>query len=165
MSVRSVPTLNFRNVITQFAGIRAVLKEKHDFLIEESKTVPGFIQLAGICSPGLSSSPVFGVEVLALLENAGLEAAKKADFNPIRRRPKSYREMDEDERRQAINRDEKYGRIICRCETVTEAEVVSAIPFAGARGDYRRYKAQDARRNGTLPGRLLHAARNGDIVT
>ena len=127
MSVRSVPTLNFSNVITQFAGIRAVLKEKHDFLIEESASVPGFIQLAGICSPGLSSTPVFGTHVLELLENAGLKAEKKADFNPLRRRPKSYREMDEAERREAINRDEKYGRIICRCETVTEAEVISAI--------------------------------------
>ena len=127
MSVRSVPSLNLGNVITQFAGIRAVLKEKHDFLIEESDTVEGFIQLAGICSPGLSSSPVFGKEVLILLEKAGLEVQKKDSFNPIRRKAKSYREMTEDERREAINRDEKYGRVICRCETVTEAEVVDAI--------------------------------------
>lgn len=127
MAARSVPTMNFGNVITQFAGIRAVLKEKHDFLIEESETVPGFIQLAGICSPGLSSCPVFGTEVLALLEHSGLNAKKKGEFNPIRRKPKSYREMDEDERRAAINGDEKYGRVICRCETVTEAEVVNAI--------------------------------------
>ena len=80
MSVRSVPSLNLGNVITQFAGIRAVLKEKHDFLIEESDTVSGFIQLAGICSPGLSSSPVFGKEVLILLEKAGLEVQKKREL-------------------------------------------------------------------------------------
>lgn len=127
MSIRSVPTLNMRNVITQFAGIRAVLKEKHDFLIEESKTVKGFVQAAGICSPGLSASPAIGEEVLGLLRGAGLKAEKRNDFNPLRRKAKSYREMDAEEKRDAISSDEMYGRIICRCETVTEAEVVDAI--------------------------------------
>lgn len=127
MSVRSVPTLNFANVITQFAGIRAVLKQKDDFLIEESETIKGFIQVAGICSPGLSASPAIGAEVLELLKNSGLELAKNPSFSPVRRKPKSYREMTEDERRAAIKSDDKYGRIICRCETVTEAEVISAI--------------------------------------
>ncbi len=127
MAVRSVPALNMKNVITQFAGIRAVLKEKHDFLIEESAKVKGFIQVAGICSPGLSSSPALGEEVLGLLKKTGLELKEKEDFNPIRTKPKSYREMDEKQRIDAVSSDKMYGRIICRCETVTEAEVVHAI--------------------------------------
>lgn len=127
MSIRSVPSLNLGNVITQFAGIRAVLKEKHDFLIEQSESVKGFIQAAGICSPGLSASPAMGEEVKELLENAGLKFVKKQNFNPIRKKPKSFREMNNDERKQAIAQDELNGRVICRCETVTEAEVVAAI--------------------------------------
>ncbi len=127
MSVRSVPNLNLRNVITQFAGIRAVLKEKHDFLIEESATKKGFVQAAGICSPGLSASPAIAEEVRMILEKAGLSLAKKESFNPIRKKLKSYREMNAEEKTEAVKQNELYGRVICRCETVTEAEVMDAI--------------------------------------
>ncbi|MCK5128696.1 MAG: FAD-dependent oxidoreductase [Clostridiales bacterium] len=127
MSVKSVPSLNLGNVITQFAGIRAVLKEKHDFLIEESKQVKGFVQAAGICSPGLSASPAMGQEVVGILKDAGLELKINDNFNPIRRKYKSFREMTDSERSKAIIENPLNGKIICRCETVTEAEVVAAI--------------------------------------
>lgn len=127
LSVRSVPSLNLRNVITQFSGIRAVMKEKHDFLVGESNIVKGFVQAAGICSPGLSASPAMGAEVVSHLENAGLELNKKDDFNPIRKKAKRFREMTKEEREEAIAGNKLYGRVICRCESVTEAEVVDAI--------------------------------------
>lgn len=127
LSVRSVPSLNLRNVITQFSGIRAVMKEKHDFLVGESNIIKGFVQAAGICSPGLSASPAMGAEVVSHLENAGLELEENREFNPIRKKAKRFREMTKEEREEAIAGNKLYGRVICRCESVTEAEVVDAI--------------------------------------
>ena len=127
LAVFSVPALNLANAITQFSGIRAVLKEKNDFLIEESEILKGFIQAAGICSPGLSASPAMGEEVLTLLENAGLKTKIKISFNPRRIKPKRFREMTNTEKQEAIAKNKLYGRVICRCESVTEAEVINAI--------------------------------------
>lgn len=127
LSVRSVPSLNLRNVITQFSGIRAVMKEKHDFLVGESNIIKGFVQAAGICSPGLSASPAMGAEVVSHLENAGLKLEENREFNPIRKKAKRFREMTKEEREEAIAGNKLYGRVICRCESVTEAEVVDAI--------------------------------------
>jgi glycerol-3-phosphate dehydrogenase len=127
LAVRSVPSLNLRNVITQFSGIRAVMKEKHDFLVGESKIVKRFVQAAGICSPGLSASPAMGEEVVSHLVGAGLELKEKENFNPIRKKAKRFREMTKEEKEEAIAGNKLYGRVICRCESVTEAEVVDAI--------------------------------------
>ena len=86
-----------------------------------------FVNVAGIESPGLSSAPAIAEYVADMLGNMGLELAQKADFNPIREAKHAFREASIEEKNEYIKRDSAYGRIICRCETVTEGEILDAI--------------------------------------
>ena len=99
----------------------------HDFLLGQSACQPRLIQAAGICSPGLTSAPAIAEAAVQALREAGLPLQEKPDFCPVRTLPKPFREMNDEERRQAIRENPLYGRIICRCETVTEAEILAAI--------------------------------------
>ncbi len=118
--------INYRENIRNFSGLRAKLVGAEDFLIEESKEFPGFFNFAGIQSPGLSCGPAFGEEAAALLQEAGLHLEPKITYEylPL---PKAFREMTPAEADEKIRSDPRYGRVICRCETVTEGEIVSAI--------------------------------------
>lgn len=127
MCQRSVKSIDFRNIITQFSGVRAVYDGKKDFYIKKSDVVDNFIQVAGICSPGLSASPAIGVYVKDLLHSAGLDMVQKDSYNPIRYFPTPFSEMSTSQIKKAYEKDSNYGRIICRCETVTEAQIVAAI--------------------------------------
>lgn len=122
LSVGSVP---MRQIITSFAGIRAHL-ESEDFEIGELSDAEGFFNAAGIESPGLSSAPAIGEE-LARLVAEKLSAEKNKAFNPIRPGIPKFREMTNEERSAAIRENPAYGKIVCRCETVTEAEIIAAI--------------------------------------
>ena len=120
---KTVPTINYRNAIRNFAGIRANT-EKDEFQI--GIAAKNFIDLAGIKSPGLSSAPAIALEAVKLLNQCGFAPAKKE--NPITTREKKrFRYMSDEERREAIKANPLYGRVICRCETVTEGEIVDAI--------------------------------------
>lgn len=123
---KSMPGIPFNRPITSFAGIRAV-PSTGDFVLGQSKANPRLIQAAGISSPGLSSAPAIAEETVAALRAAGLQLQEKKDYNPIRKHEKPFRMMNNEEREAAIAKDPRYGRIICRCETVTEAEIVNAI--------------------------------------
>ncbi len=125
-SLKSVPTLNLRQVITSFAGVRAQ-PSTGDFIIRPSDKNAHFIHAAGICSPGLSSAPAIAEYVRGLIKEAGADTAERADAIYVREHAKPFRQMDADERAEAYKRNPLYGRIICRCETVTEAEIVDAI--------------------------------------
>ena len=125
-SLKSVPTLNLRQVITSFAGVRAQ-PSTGDFIIRPSDKNARCIHAAGICSPGLSSAPAIAEYVRGLIKEAGADTAERADAIYVRERAKPFRQMDADERAEAYKRNPLYGRIICRCETVTEAEIVDAI--------------------------------------
>lgn len=125
-SLKSVPTLNLRQVITSFAGVRAQ-PSTGDFIIRPSDKNARFIHAAGICSPGLSSAPAIAEYVRRLIKEAGADTAERADAIYVREHAKPFRQMDADERAEAYKRNPLYGRIICRCETVTEAEIVDAI--------------------------------------
>ena len=122
----SVPALNFRQVITQFAGVRAQ-PEPHDFILRASEKDPHFIHAAGICSPGLSSAPAISYVIRDLLKEAGLALEKKPDHDPTRKAIRAFRHMTDAERAAAIKEDPLYARVICRCETITEAEIVEAV--------------------------------------
>ena len=126
MSKKSVPAVNMRAVITSFAGVRAQ-PSTGDFVIGISKAEPRLIQAAGICSPGLTSSPAIAEEIDRLLHVAGLVMHEKATYNPIRRAIPEFRKLDNAERAALIAKDPRYGRIICRCETISEGEIVEAI--------------------------------------
>ena len=125
-SLKSVPTLNLRQVITSFAGVRAQ-PSTGDFIIRPSDKNVRFIHAAGICSPGLSSAPAIAEYVRGLIKEAGADTAERADAIYVREHAKPFRQMDAEERAEAYKRNPLYGRIICRCETVTEAEIVDAI--------------------------------------
>ncbi|WP_371373103.1 NAD(P)/FAD-dependent oxidoreductase [Sporomusa aerivorans] len=119
---KSVPDFNMKKALKSFAGNRPVSSRK-DWIIEES-AVKRFINLVGIDSPGLTSSPAIALKVLAILQSAGLALTPKTDFNPYRKpiiRPKSA-DFDGD-----INAAEPDRHLICRCEKVTEAEIIDCL--------------------------------------
>lgn len=132
-----VPTVNTRAVITQFSGVRptpvsAVADDdgditKSDFYIHVSAQIPGLLHLAGIESPGLASSPAVGEYAVELLAGMGLELNKKETCTTGRPAKIRFRELSDEERSAVIAKNPLYGKIICRCETVTEGEIVDAI--------------------------------------
>ena len=114
----------FGKSITSFCGLRAV-GSTGDFIINNAK--PRFVNVAGIESPGLSSAPAIAEMVVDLLDKAGLALEKKADFNPIRPATHAFREGTIEEKNEMIAKDPTYGHIICRCEGVSEGEILAAI--------------------------------------
>ena len=117
--------LDFRKCIRTFAGLRAV-SDKDDFIIGEDKEVRGFIDVAGIKSPGLTSAPAIAEDMINILADAGLKLNKKDNFNR-NREIINFMELSVDKKKELIQKDSRYGRIICRCEGITEGEIVDAI--------------------------------------
>lgn len=116
----------FNMVITSFAGLRAS-PDKGDFIVQEVEGAKGFIDVAGIESPGLSASPAIGNYVVNLLKDIDGNFVEKENFNPIRREMINFMELSQEEKSRLIKEDPRYGRIICRCENITEGEIVDAI--------------------------------------
>lgn len=125
LALESVPDLPYRSVITGFAGLRAH-EDRGDFIIGEAKDAPGFFDAAGIESPGLSSAPAIG-EYLAELIAQKLGAKEKEDFISERRGIPEVAKLPPEERSALIAKNPAYGRIVCRCESVSEGEIVDAI--------------------------------------
>ncbi|MPN19324.1 hypothetical protein SDC9_166692 [bioreactor metagenome] len=96
-------------------------------MIFASQKCKNFINVGGIESPGLASAPAVSRYVVEILEQEGLELAKNQKFNPIRKKNKPFSHMTKEERDEVIKQDENNKKIICRCETVTEAEIIDAI--------------------------------------
>ncbi len=124
-AVKSVPGINFRDSIRNFAGVRAQ-SDRSDFIIEESKTAKGFINLAGIKSPGLTSAPAIALECIDILKNAGLALTEKEEFVD-KREIVHFKYLSPEEKEALIEKNPLYGRVICRCETITEGEIVDAL--------------------------------------
>jgi glycerol-3-phosphate dehydrogenase len=120
-----IPDISETDVITSFAGIRSTLGE--DYYIDASAKVPAFIQVAGIQSPGLTASPAIGEYVKDLLKKEGLVLVEKADWDPYIEKVPRVRELSPFELDALVAEDPAYGEIVCRCERVTEAEIVAAI--------------------------------------
>lgn len=127
---RMVPGISERDCIAQFAGLRAA-EQGGDFVIGHS-TVAGLVNVAGIQSPGLTASPAIAEEVIAMLAELGLALTDNADFDPHYTAPIRFGALPRAEQKRAIEKDPRYGKIVCRCEHVTEGEIVDAIR-AGAR--------------------------------
>ncbi len=125
-----VPSMPEGSVINAYSGIRCKLASEKDggwadYRIFESKLNPGLINLLGIESPGLTAAPAIAEEIRRMI-------AKKRPLNEketfvFRKKQKRFAEMNLDERTKCIQHDENWGRIVCRCEHVTEAEVVKAL--------------------------------------
>ena len=119
-----VAGINFGKVITSFTGLRST-GSTGDFIINMKD---GFVNVAGIESPGLSSAPAIGEYVAELIRESGtVELVKKADFDPIRRPAHYFRELSLDEKNEIIKEHPEYAHVICRCEIVTEGEILEAI--------------------------------------
>jgi glycerol-3-phosphate dehydrogenase len=126
LAARMVPAISKKDIITSFAGLRPAM-EGNDFYIAISGKVPGLVQAAGIQSPGLTAAPAIAEYVMGLLKEDGLVIKEKADFNPALPPAPKVRQMDIRELEEHIRREPSYGRMVCRCESVSEAEVVAAI--------------------------------------
>ena len=119
------PALSVRSNITNFSGVRAHL-ESDDFVIGPCEGVPGYFEAIGIESPGLSSAPAVGADLASMISDY-LGCADKKEIVPYPVPPKPFHDMTDSERAEALKKDPAYGQIICRCETVTEAEIRAAI--------------------------------------
>ena len=122
MYVDNVPV---RQVITSFAGLRAH-EDNHEFILGEVEDAPGFIDCAGIESPGLTSSPAIGEYIGGMIrDKMGLE--NKESWIATRKDVLNPQHLSLEERNELIKKEPAYGRIICRCESVTEGEILDAI--------------------------------------
>lgn len=122
LSIKEVP---MRQVITSFAGLRAH-EENSDFIIGEAEDAENFINAIGIESPGLTSAPAIGEYIRKIIVEK-LKPEENKNFNPIRKDIPKFREMTNEERKEIIKRNSDYGKIVCRCEVVTEGEIREAI--------------------------------------
>lgn len=120
---KSVPEIDFSAVIRSFSGNRAQT-EHSDFIIREA--APGFIDLAGIKSPGLSSAPAIAKMAATMISDCGVELQEKESFIDSRRRIR-FNTLSPEQKAALIESDPLYGRVICRCETVTEGEIRDAL--------------------------------------
>jgi glycerol-3-phosphate dehydrogenase len=130
------PGLSLRSVIATFAGLRATgnarcktpgVDYNHDFLIEIAEEVDGLINLAGIESPGFTSAPAIALEVIDLLRGAGEMLKEKPDWNPVRPGRPVFRRLSRAQQADLCAREPAYGRVICRCEMVTEGEILAEL--------------------------------------
>ena len=111
--------------ITSFAGLRAH-EENHEFIIEEVADAPGFFDAAGIESPGLTSSPAIGERISQLIEEK-YHFPEKDNFIAKRKGITHMSDLSIEEKNDLIKEKPEYGNIVCRCEMVTEGELIDAI--------------------------------------
>lgn len=121
---KSVNNINTREIITSFTGVRATPEGK-DFII--NVPIKGAVNAGGIESPGLTSAPAIALMVVDLLRNEGLRLHEKTEFISKRIRTKLFIEMKDEEKKDALKKNPPYGKVICRCEHVTEGDIINAI--------------------------------------
>ena len=119
-----VARIDFSKVITSFTGLRAT-GSTGDFIIGMPRY--GFLNLAGIESPGLSSAPAIAEYAVSILSDAGFEMNERSDFNPTRRPMHFFSSLSIEEKNALIKERPEYAHVVCRCETVTEGEILDAI--------------------------------------
>lgn len=122
---KSVPSIDLRQSIRNFSGVRAVTSEE-DFIIRPAKNSPRMLYVCGIKSPGLSAAPAIADYALEKLKEMGLAAEKKTMWSGKRTQIR-FRKLSDSEKAELVRKDPRYGRIICRCETITEGEIIAAI--------------------------------------
>ena len=121
----NVKNVQIKQVITSFAGLRAH-EDNYEFIIEELEDVKGFIDCAGIESPGLTSAPAIGIMVANILKEK-LNLEENPNFKPRRKGILNPNDLSFEERNELIKNKPAYGNIICRCEMITEGEIIDAI--------------------------------------
>ena len=122
---KTTKMIDYRENIRSFAGLRAN-SDKRDFIIGESSLCRHFINVAGIKSPGLSSAPAIGEYVVEILEDCGMLLTEKADWEY----PEPhicFAELTDEEKARICKENPKYGNVICRCNLITEGEILNAL--------------------------------------
>lgn len=152
-----IPNLSTRNAITSFAGLRAHIDgDNSDFLIAPSEVNNHFINVAGIESPGLTAAPAIARYVANIFRQIAPDVEKKKEYKQTRPAPVRVNELSLEERKALVAKEPRYGRIICRCEGITEGEIIDAIKApCGARdvdGVKRRTRAGMGRCQGGFCG-------------
>ncbi len=122
---RLVPAVSERDVIAQFAGLRPVA-DTRDFVVGATER-PGFVNAAGIQSPGLTAAPALADLLVDILADEGLELVESADWDPHVPAPVRFASLSTVEQRRLASQDSRYGQLLCRCELITAAEVEQAI--------------------------------------
>lgn len=121
-----VPDIDFEKyVIASYSGL-AARNGRGDFIIEASGRYSNLIH-AALPPPGLTCSPAVGRRVVEILKDNGLDLKEKMGFNPFRKGMRSLRRSSPSQIGELIIQDPRYGRVICRCEQVTEREIIEAI--------------------------------------
>jgi len=126
---RIVPDISERDIINSFAGFLMFRNWElgwHECVVQASRRVPRFINVC-IGYPGVSAAPAAAREVTELLRQEGLRLEEDSHFNPYRKAPPVFSELPEEQQRKLAAEDHRYGHVICRCEMVTEGEIVEAI--------------------------------------
>ncbi len=123
--LKLVPNIPVRSSIRNFSGLRAV-PNNLDFIIDNTD-VYGFINVVGSLSPGLTSCYAIAERVIEFLELLGVELKVKEDYNPIRPKPETFKDFSKEELDKKIIEDPAWAKIICRCETISEREILNAI--------------------------------------
>lgn len=122
--------IQYSDIIRFFVGSRPA-DYKEDFVIEMSPISDGFINVGGIQSPGLASAPAIAKMVEGIVaqhaQDNGRPIEKKTDWQPIRKRKPQFRQLSHEEQGELIKKNPSYGKVICRCECITEGEILDAI--------------------------------------
>jgi glycerol-3-phosphate dehydrogenase len=122
---RLVPGISARDCIAEFAGLRAVANTE-DFIIGPTSQ-PGFINVAGIQSPGLTAAPAIARRLTHLLQDEGLSLSPQDDFEPNIEHPVHFMSLTTAEQMALAELEPSFARIVCRCELVTEGEILEAL--------------------------------------
>jgi glycerol-3-phosphate dehydrogenase len=122
-----VPSVSGSNIIAEFAGIRASGRYNHDFIIEIASNLKGMLNLAFIDSPGFASAPAIALKVMELLKDSGEKFIYKKNFKPGCIASPCFSKLSHREKAELVRKNPAYGRIVCRCEEVTEGEVIDAM--------------------------------------
>jgi len=126
LAAKSVPTVGFRQVITSFTGVRST-GTVGDFILQPSKTVPGLVHAGGVESPGLTCCVAIAKHLVGILSDQGLALQAKENWDGSRKDPHFFQHLSVEEKNAYIQKNPAYGKIVCRCETVTEGEILDAI--------------------------------------
>ena len=126
LAAKSVPGVNFRQVITSFAGVRAS-EEHDDFIIQASHKVQNLVHVAAIDSPGLTSCVSIARYTVDILRDLGLPIREKERWDGTRQDPCAFQRMTDEEKDAYIKENPAFGKIVCRCECISEGEILAAL--------------------------------------
>lgn len=155
-ALKSIPGIDFRENIRNFSGIRAK-SDRHDFIIEESRSVENFYNLAGIQSPGLTAAPSIALAAVSWLKEK-MTLTEKENTVDERKRLR-FKDLSFEEKNLLIRKNPAYGKIVCRCESITEAEILQCfdtpVPAVSIDGVKRRCNSGMGRCQGGFCGERI----------